>query len=40
MSVPDKDLDKPEPTFCFAHGQPQPCPYCLAEECSELESQP
>lgn len=31
MSVPDKDLDKPEPTFCFAHGRPHPCQYCKFE---------
>jgi len=40
MSVPDRDLDEPESPFCLEHGQQRPCPYCLADEYEERESQP
>lgn len=40
MSVPDRELDEPEPSFCLEHGQQYPCPFCRSEEYDERESQP
>lgn len=31
MSVPDHELDEPDPLLCAEHGQAQPCKECRWE---------